>query len=123
MSSQAQRVLDVAAVGLSALCLLHCLALPLVAAAAPVFATAAEAEWVHWAVVITAAPISLGVFLLGAVHGDGFPLGLLIAVTGLGAMFAALFAPHEWETPLSVAGGVLVATAHVLNWRRRTHRH
>ncbi|WP_413894670.1 MerC family mercury resistance protein [Pantoea ananatis] len=43
---------------MSGLCLLHCLALPLLAAALPLFGVWAEAEWVHVVFVAIAAPLA-----------------------------------------------------------------
>ncbi|WP_162953530.1 MerC family mercury resistance protein, partial [Pseudomonas aeruginosa] len=39
--------LDSSAIALSSLCLLHCLALPLLAAALPLLGRWEQAEWVH----------------------------------------------------------------------------
>ncbi|HBN54822.1 MAG TPA: hypothetical protein DD456_12580, partial [Stenotrophomonas sp.] len=49
---------DASAVALSTLCLLHCLALPLLAALLPLFGAWSEAEWVHGVFVLIAAPLS-----------------------------------------------------------------
>ena len=53
--------LDLYAVGLSTLCLLHCLALPVLVALMPMAAQAAESELVHRALVVAAVPVSLWV--------------------------------------------------------------
>ena len=51
----------------------------------------------------------------------------LLGLGGAGALLlfiaAAEWPAHAWETPLTVGGGLLLATAHGLNWRRRTHDH
>jgi hypothetical protein len=46
-----------------------------------------------------------------------------LAGLGLSALVAAMFAPHEWETALSVAGGAVLASAHILNWRHAHRAH
>lgn len=115
-----QRVLDATAVGLSALCLIHCLALPLLVAALPALSALACAEWVHVVVVAAAAPVAalaIGpVFKLRplpwtipALAASGLLL-MLLAVTG--------WLGEDWETPLSAVGGIALGTAHMLNWRR-----
>ncbi|MDE0177198.1 MAG: MerC domain-containing protein, partial [Gammaproteobacteria bacterium] len=53
--------LDLAAVGLSTLCLLHCVALPVLVALMPVVGQAAENELVHRVLVVLAVPVSLRV--------------------------------------------------------------
>jgi hypothetical protein len=51
----------------------------------------------------------------------------LIAVGATGVMFlflaAAEFPTHEAETPMTVTGGLVLAGAHILNWRKRNHVH
>jgi len=110
-------LLDASAVGLSGLCLAHCLALPLVAAFSPLLATWAEAEWVHAAVIGMAAPISI--FALWR-RAKG---AAIIGLSALGLAILTLGAFHwpsaELETPITVAGSLVLAAAHILNWRRR----
>lgn len=122
MSTQrAAAVGDSFAIGLSGLCLIHCLALPLMISVLPIAGAWAEAEWVHWLFVALAAPVSFWTLmrlrprmwlLLGLAGG-----GLALLVAG-----AAEFPSHELETPITVVGGLLLATAHFLNWRWRKPR-
>jgi hypothetical protein len=116
MKASTARWLDPAAVALSGLCLVHCLALPLASLALPFLGSWAEAEWVHVAVIVLAAPLAAL-----ALRGPGAPPLLALAALGLACMLAAALGwPAERaELPLNTAGGVLVATAHALNWRRR----
>jgi len=111
----AGRAGDIAAIGLSSLCLVHCLALPLMASLLPLAGAWAEAPWVHWAFALTAAPISLWALTR---RPAVWPLGL--GAAGLLLLFAgaAEFPGHETETVVTVAGGLLLACAHILNWRR-----
>ena len=118
MASKAA-VLDSAGAGLSGLCLVHCLALPLVSLALPAVANLAEAEWVHAAVVALAAPIAAWA-LLGAGPGPRPPAGVILSgLAGLGLMAFGAFGPHEAERWASVAGGLALAGAHLANWRWR----
>lgn len=50
--------LDTSAIALSSLCLLHCLALPLLAAALPLLGRWEQAEWVHVVFATAAVPLS-----------------------------------------------------------------
>jgi len=104
---------DRAATALSGLCILHCLALPLLASVAPIFSVAAEAEWVHIVFASLAAVVSMSVPLRDAsARGLGFvgPAGLGVAFLVAG-IFADEFGADE--TVLTVIGGVLVAFAHI----------
>lgn len=113
--------LDASAITLSALCLIHCLALPLLAAVLPIAGLFAEAEWVHKAFVATAVPITGLVVLRGWPHQGGKAFAAL-AVTGLGLLAGAAFieALHDLETALTVAGACLLAAAHAWHWSTHT---
>lgn len=120
MKSVSTSVLDASAISLSGLCLVHCLALPLVAAFSPLLSAWAQAEWVHVAVVAMAAPLSaLALWRRDQSLAVAVPaaLGLILLVMG-----AAHWPTHALETPITVAGGLSLACAHILNWRRR-HSH
>ena len=109
------------AIGLSGLCLLHCLALPVAASLLPLAGAWAQAEWVHWLFVAVAAPISAWVLLFRMPRS--WPL---IGLAGLGLALlvagAAGLPSHALETPVTVAGGLMMAFAHALNWRARLKR-
>lgn len=113
--------LDRAATVASLLCLLHCLALPLLIAALPSLAKVLDVpESFHMAVVIFALPSSLLALLSGkAKHRS--PLPLLVGLAGLAALIVALALLHDsaLETPATVVGSVALAAAHVWNWRLR----
>lgn len=59
MRSQLAKALDVSAVGLSALCLIHCLALPALSLLLPVLGLWAQAEWIHVAFIVAATPVAI----------------------------------------------------------------
>ena len=110
--------LDATAVTLSGLCVVHCLALPVLAAFLPVLGQFAEAEWIHKVLVLIAVPLSLGA-ALQAKPGKGRNMFLLLAGAGLLLMISAAFvhALHDFETPVTVAGALLLASAHIWRWR------
>ncbi len=119
------RLFDFAAISLSGLCLLHCLALPVLAAFLPLLAVWAEAEWVHAAFVAFALPLT-GTALWRAHRQRPLPLGLIVlAVGGLtGLLLGALpWSAESLEVPLTVTGGLMLASAHLWNWKRRPHAH
>lgn len=121
---RASTLLDASAIALSSLCLLHCLALPLLAAALPLLGVWAEAEWVHVLFVIIAAPMT-GFALWRAHRQQRLPAAAVTsAAVGLSLLLAgaAGWPSHDSETPMTVAGSLLLAATHAWNaWRR--HRH
>lgn len=121
MTSQAARPLfDRIGIALSGLCLVHCLALPVLVALLPVLASSAmgdlaEAEWFHAAMLVPVVLVS------GSVLGRRVKRVRWLApllVVAFGAMVGALFAREEWhEQALTVIGASLLILAHWLNLR------
>lgn len=113
-----------AGMALSGLCLVHCLVLPLLVAAAPVMLLAAvpagwlESEWLHAALI---APV---VLVSGPAlwRSGGVRAGVLAAA--LAALTGALFVASEaLETGLTVAGALSLLAAHWATLRaRKAHR-
>jgi hypothetical protein len=123
MSPSVAKALDLSAVGLSGLCLVHCLALPALALLLPVFGAWAHAEWVHVVFVLIAAPIAVLAFVDLSARRPHSWMMLWAAMGGLALMVAGALeigGPAS-ERPLTVLGGLILASAHVANWRRR-HR-
>ena len=97
-------------------------ALPLLAAALPLFGAWAEAEWVHLLFVAIALPLT-GYALWRAERRRRLPvLAWATAGAGLGLLLAGALAlpSHDWETPMTVTGSLLLAATHIWNAR---HRH
>ena len=109
---------DGLAICLSGLCIIHCLALPIAASLMPIFGSLAENEWIHKALVI-ATPFVIGAALYRSCPGRDRVTFLAIAVTGVVLLFAAAFVHelHDYETPLTVIGALILAGAHVFRWR------
>jgi hypothetical protein len=125
--SATARLFDLSAISLSGLCLIHCLALPVAALFLPAIAVWAHAEWVHGVFVAFAIPITTLAFWRAA-KSHGLPAGVvMLATPGLLLLFAgAIEWPRaEWETPITVCGSLMLASAHIWNWRRhrQTHEH
>lgn len=106
--------MDGAAVSLSGLCLAHCLALPVAAAALPFLGVVADAEWLHWTFVALAIPVSAMALARAPVM---LAVLAVIGLTGL-LLGAAGWPSASWETGLTVAGGLVLAGVHIANWRR-----
>lgn len=115
-------LLDRFSIGLSALCLLHCLAIPLLISITPVVATFAFAdESFHIALIALVVPSSALALGLGCrKHRD---LGIVgIGLIGLVILCMAAFSEalglgEVGETVLTVLGALVVASAHLINYR------
>ncbi|MEO1043035.1 MAG: MerC domain-containing protein [Pseudomonadota bacterium] len=109
---------DGPAVILSGLCLLHCLALPVLASLVPAFGVLFDHEWLHRGLVLLAVPFTVTALLNGGLNQRAVVFAVA-ALTGLALLVAAVFveAFHDWETPMTVIGAVVLASAHVWRWR------
>jgi hypothetical protein len=116
-------MLDGAAIGLSVACLVHCLAFPLIIASLPLVAMAGAPDdhLVH--ALLLGAAVPLGLFALGRGQARAGPVPLIVGLVGFTMMAIAVFVHHDTplEAQLTVAGVILVAAAHIANWRAR-HR-
>lgn len=119
------RWLDRGAVGLSMLCLVHCLAFPVVVMALPAMGEILPRQWwVHPVIFALAVPMATIALVRGwSDHRDRRPVllgGIGLALLGFGLLAAEASAA---EVLLTVAGGLIVAAAHLLNWRLGRHGH
>ena len=120
---QTEARIDFAATALSTLCLVHCLVLPVTLALLPLSLGWLEDEWIHRVLVLVAVPVS-GLAIFASLKGNEGPLFPLAALTGLTLLASAAFAEsfHEYEVPVTVAGALTLAAAHIVRWTMR-HRH
>lgn len=116
--------LDIASLALSALCVVHCLALPFLVVLLPAL-TPFTGSWVHAALVLTAAPISLWAIRASHVWRKWQISGPIIG--GLTLLAAAAFIPAlgDIEVTLSVIGALLIGMGHTCNYlyHRPVHVH
>lgn len=102
-------------------CMAHCLALPLLLAALPALASGFSIpESLHLWVLAFAIPAAT-IALVGGRgrHGANFPLCMGSMGVSLLVIAAIPFAETWAETPLTVAGSLSLAVAHIVNWRLR----
>lgn len=122
-SSPAKGHIDKISIGLSALCAVHCLVLPVVAGLLPALA-AVTASHSHFHVLMLVLVIPLSGLALGAGwlrHRDRIVLAL--GVCGMGLMVIAVTLGHDllgdagerWAT---LAGTFLLAAGHLRNFRQ-----
>lgn len=113
--------LDGFAISASIGCLIHCLGLPLLLAALPAFSDLLETgETFHLIMLAVAVPTSALALNGGWRHQRAF-VPLLTGMAGLILMASAIaFARTEaLEIAITVAGSLLLASAHIANWRNR----
>lgn len=115
-------LLDMTSIGLSGLCVAHCLLLPLAFAALPVLGQMSGSHLIHQVLILIAAPLSL--WTLFRSQGWKKAHVLAMALIGLTLLGSAAFveALIAYETPLSLVGAALVAGAHYMNTRRHKPR-
>ena len=111
--------LDLYATGLSALCLIHCLVLPLFVSLLPLAGQLSENALVHRLLVLLAAPATFwaGWRSLSMIGGQFF---IVVAMGGLGLLMSAAFvdALSAYELGMTVTGALLLASAHLWRWAR-----
>ena len=115
--------LDASAISISGLCLLHCLALPLLSAFLPIAGALAEAEWVHAGLVLIAIPIT-GFVIFRHLTSAGSIIFPIVAVIGLLLLLAGAFVEplHDFEVLLTVLGAITLAAAHIGRWMSQGRR-
>ena len=107
--------LDRFAIGLSGLCVVHCLATSVVLAMVASAGGMLGAEWVHEAGLVLA--MVMGALALGrGIVEHGYMMPSVIGALGLGVMAGARTLPHDGgETLFTVVGVAILALGHRLN--------
>lgn len=121
--SNFQTLSDKTAIGLSVLCALHCLALPLLVVALPTLAVlSTHGETFHLWMLTAVIPVSVYALTMGCrKHGR---YGLIIwGGAGITSLIAAILLGHELEsefveTALTLFGATLLAYGHFKNYRQ-----
>lgn len=114
---------DRAAVGGAIVCTIHCIGLPVLLALLPALAPMLDApEAFHiWMLAFTVPIAALALFMSWPFHRQ--PAPLYLAICGTALLAAGLFVPTETaETTVTLSGALLLATAHIANWRLRHAR-
>lgn len=123
---------DKVGIGLSSLCMVHCLATPFLFLALPAAGSLFlnSAEQFHWLMAVVVLPVALLAFLRGYTHHRRART-LVLGFTGVALLYAAL-AVHEMfsetmpHTLITIAGSAFLLAGHILNWRycsRCDHAH
>ena len=114
---------DAVAVSLAFLCVIHCLAFPVLASTLPLIGVVSESEWVHKVFVALALPASVISLVLTNSRSTGIIFSIL-AIAGFTFLFVAFVESLErHEVMLTVCGSVLLASAHIYRWRQHQVAH
>ena len=116
--SKSTNWLDGAAVGLSALCLIHCLALPLVVAGLPFLAQFAEGH-LHKQMLVVVLPLSIVALGLGFRHHRNSKI-VATGIVGMTLLTIGATVAHEhWglmaDRTFTITGALVLAAAHFYN--------
>ena len=116
--SKSTKWLDGAAVGLSALCLVHCLALPLIVAGLPFLAQFADGH-LHAQMLVVVLPLSIVALGLGFRHHRNLRI-VAGGVVGMALLtIGATVAHGHWgitaDRAFTIAGALILAAAHYYN--------
>jgi len=109
-------IVDGIAVSASLLCLVHCLALPMIAVSLPalgVFMT--HSLFIHALLLALALPLGIWALARGRQRAGWSPV--LLGLAGFALMGSALVLTEPAERWITIAGVSLVAVAHWRNWR------
>jgi carbon starvation protein CstA len=117
-----QKKMDQAAIGVSMLCILHCIFLPLMLILVPVVWLQVLAdESVHKFLVCIAFIISLVALSIGCKRHKGWHV-LVLGITGFACLIFAVLFGHDvlgenMERIMTVVGSCLVIACHIRNYR------
>ena len=117
--------LDGAAVGLSALCLVHCLALPLLVAGLPFLAQFSEGH-LHAQMIVIVVPLSIIALGLGFRHHGRLRI-LLAGAAGMLTLIIGATVAHAQlglvaDRLFTITGALILASAHFYNSVRTRQR-
>ena len=118
-----QKWLDAIAIGISSLCLVHCILLPIILIALPILSASVflSASLHFWGLIVAAPVSALAIWIGYTRHREVRPA--ILAAAGLGGLIAAEGIHGSAVEPwLAISGALLIAMAHGLNLRATNKR-
>ena len=111
--------LNLYAVGMCSLCLIHCIVLPLAVALFPIAGLISGDELVHKILVLLAVPATIWLVYKASV-GDRNLTFIVTALSGLALLLIAAFIEvlSRFETPLTLIGATVLGFSHLQRWLR-----
>jgi len=119
--------IDKVAIGVSSLCIAHCLIFPLIAVIMPsIVALGLTSESFHFWMVISVIPSSIYALSLGCKKHKNISI-VIIGLLGLSFLTLALFLGHNLlgelgEKALTLIGSLLISFAHIKNFKLCHHQ-
>jgi drug/metabolite transporter (DMT)-like permease len=119
---QLQAIADKAAISLSFICTLHCLATPFAVALLPTLAAVnLEDEAFHLWMAMAVIPTSLFALTMGCKKHRDYRV-VLLGISGLSLLIFATFFAHDLfgesiEINITILGAIIIAAGHLLNSR------
>ena len=106
---------DRMAIGLSGLCLVHCVATTVLLAMVASAGSVLGADWIHEVGLVLA--MLMGAYALGkGIYDHGYAMPSCVGALGLGVMAGALTLPHDGSEALyTIIGVTILALGHRLN--------
>lgn len=119
---QDRDIWDRIGISLSGICLIHCLAFPVVLSLLPMWASGdALHDWLHPVFAILLVPTTIFAWVRGLrVHGRkiiGIPLAIGLVLVVAASVVAGLEAGEATEVVITSLGSVLLVIGHFANWR------
>ena len=111
--------LDIFGIGLSLLCVIHCVATPFIILLAPTIGAYLESELVHQIALVFVLFMAMPTFIRGYKQHRNI-ISLVLGSVGISFLFMALLlseVSEEFETILTVIGSILTVSAHFYNIR------
>ncbi len=111
--------LNLYAVGMCTLCLIHCIVLPLTVTLIPIAGLISGDELVHKILVLLAAPATIWL-VYKASQGDRNLVFIVTALVGLAFLLIAAFMEviSRYETSLTLVGATVLGFSHLQRWFR-----
>ncbi|MEX1221370.1 MAG: MerC domain-containing protein [Idiomarina sp.] len=123
-----QKISDKTAIGLSALCLIHCLLLPILLITLPPITglLILDDETFHQWMLFAVVPVSLIALLIGHRHHRSYRT-LLVGFIGLATLAFTAFIDHHTFSPyadviFTVIGSSIITYAHIRNYQLRSRQ-
>ncbi|MEH0152987.1 MerC domain-containing protein [Limibacter armeniacum] len=111
--------MDFIGFSVSLLCAVHCIALPIFLSIVPLTGLQfLDHIWIEYSIILASFIIASYALIHGYYKHHQKPLAMTVVVVGFILIVTGHFLQDEWkEIMLTSSGGVVIAIAHLLNWK------